>query len=980
MSEEPAHDERARFQRADRLFDDALDLEPSRRDAFILDKAGADLELLSDVRALLRAHERSADFMATPVASDPLLQRLQQVVGQPYRVRKRIASGGMASVYLADDVRHDRLVAIKVFQAAPDGPGTALRGGDRFSGEIRLMARLQHPHLLPLFDSGQGDGLAYYVMPFVDGETLRQRITRESPLPVDEALRIMHAVAGAIEHAHAAGVVHRDLKPENVLLRDGEPLVADFGIALADDGTGARVTRSGVIIGTPQYMSPEQATGEHDVDHRTDVYSLGAMLYELLVGDPPHVASSAQGILAKVRAERPTPVHLLRDTVSPALSLVIDRALAKRPADRYQSVAEFDQALRAARAGAARAGAARAGAVGEGAAGDEVAQTGSPSAARSRTPRWHVWAIAASLLGLVVLGGVWRFGRARETTGELAATSRFVVPPLPDAAIGRAPALTPDGLTLVYPGSAATGRRLFVRRVSELQARPLPNTEGALIAFVSPNGKSIGFIGSDDKLRRVSIDGGPVTVMAGVFRYADAVWADDRHVVVEGLGQYGLSYVASDGGALRPFTSLDTLRRDSGHMLPFVLPDHRTVLFTITRDVSGPFSDVGELAAARLDTASAAPAPITHLGVKGRRVIGFVDGWLLFTATSADALLAIRFDAQSLRVSGKPVRVLEHAGGGLEAATLASNGTLLYTRIIRRNAPVLVDSTGAAKPMLNDVTGNFMNPRLSPDGNRLLMQSTSPTGNDVVMYDLATRTPARLTSNGSAVGPAWEPDGRQLVFFSTAGARTAIWRGPIDGSAPAREVLASEGVFGVSVSRDGARLIFQRIVDGKWSVWHARAAGDSAPVPFVVESYDAFMPSLSPNGRWLAYAANQSGRYEIYVRPFPGPGTAVQVSQDGGAEPAWSADGTRLFFRGERRMYVATVQDRAGLTVLDRRTLFTDAFDGDMPMPHRNYDISRDGRHFVMIAAAPGVAPETIVVLNWLKEFRARLAAGAAAP
>lgn len=959
---------REQFRRADALFDAALDLDSSERVAYVNSAAANDDTLREKVIALLVAHDQSAEFLERPIAGDALMARLQTALGRNYHIRQRIAVGGMASVYLADDLRHERRVAIKVFvndSATNAATSDATKNAERFQSEIRVMARLQHPHLLPLFDSGAGAGLLYYAMPFVNGETLRDLLRRQSPLPVDEALRLTHAIASAVQHAHDEGVVHRDLKPANILLRDGQPLVADFGIALLQSAQNdARVTQTGTLIGTAQYMSPEQATGEHTIDTRTDIYSLGAILYEMLTGDPPHVASTTQGVLAKVRAERPTAVHLLRDTIPLSVSLAVDRALAKRPADRFQSMREFEAALAAAANGTQHA--------------HVPSATKNAKLGGIRPPKRAHTAIAVAVLLLASAATFYvRNQRAGTAAQSATAASRFIVAPLADAAIGRSPSITPDGAALVYPGSAQTGRRLFVRNVNELAARALPGTEGALNAFVSPDGKWIGFITSDDKLQKVAMDGGAPTGLVGVFRYSDGVWAGNDRIIISGYGQQGLSWTSSSGGALHTLTKLDTARRESDHAKPFVLPDQRTVVFVIARNRTGPGPTAGELAVVSLDTAAMSPAPVARLGVQSRGAVAFVDGWLLYVAADGGGIMAIRFDATSRTTSGEPVRVLEQADGGVRVASLAANGTLLYTRALDVNAAVLVDSTGDAKPLFSNVTGSFMNPRLSPDGTRLAIQVTTKSGNDVWVYDVATGTPLHVTSSGSAVGPTWSADGKSVLFFSTQGGIDAAWRADLDGNSAPERVIASSGLFALSTAKDGRELLYQRMIGGVWSVWHAdignRVDSNRVANAVIKEKYDAFMPSLSPDGKWLAYATNESGRYEIYVRPFPGPGAAVQVSQGGGTEPSWSRDGNKVYYRGERRMYVASITTGAGVSITNRRVLFTDAFDGDMPMPHRNYDLTHDGK-FIMIAANTGDAPQTIVVLNWLQELRAKLA------
>ncbi|MEO7363487.1 MAG: hypothetical protein ABI120_24345, partial [Gemmatimonadaceae bacterium] len=587
-------------------------------------------------------------------------------------------------------------------------------------------------------------------------------------------------------------------------------------------------------------------------------------------------------------------------------------------------------------------------------------------------PSWKRRAIA---IGAAVVVGVVTLSAINNRRVVAPATSRFVVAPATNAAAGRAPTITPDGASLVYPGSAETNRRIFVRNVNELVAHEVPGTHGVLNTFVSPDGKWIGFITDDDKLQRVSVNGGMPTVLAGVFRYGDATWIGNEHIATTTYGEHGLSMLSVNGGGLHPLTRLDTLRHDSGHGRPFVLPGERALVFLIAHDRSGPGPEPGELAVVTLDTTSTNAQPFVRLGVQSLGAVGYVDGWLVHVAPDGSGLLAVRFNAAEGRVHGEPIRVLEQTDGGIDVATIASNGTLLYTRTRDANMPLIVDSAGNAKPLMRAVSGVFMSPRLSPDGKRVALQVTTTKGNDIWIYDLATSTPLHITESGSAVGPTWTPDGKRVLFFSTKDGKDAAWSAASDGSSTPAPFLPSPGLLSLNVSANGSQLIFQRMTRGVWSLWYANMVGDVTPRVFVQEKYDAFMPSLSPDGHWIAYATNESGRYEIYVRPFPGPGAAVQISQTGGTEPAWSRDGRKLFFRGDRRMYEADISTTSGIVVSNSRMLFTDAFDGDMPMPHRNYDLTKDGRQFVMIGAAPESTVQTIVVLNWLGELRARLAA-----
>src|SRR5687768_7248625 len=361
------------------------------------------------------------------------LQNLTSALSGRYAVDREIGAGGMATVYLARDVRHERKVALKVLRPELG----AVLGVERFLAEIKVTANLQHPNLLPLFDSGEANGLLFYVMPFVEGETLRARLQRERQLPVDEAVRITLGIASALHYAHQHGVIHRDLKPENILLQAGQPVVADFGIALAvSNAGGTRVTQTGLSLGTPQYMSPEQATGDHTMDGRTDIYSLGAMLYEMLTGEPPHIGNSAQAIIARVLTDKPRSVRLVRDTVPVQIEAAIDKALAKLPADRFSSPNEFAEALQ----------------------GRMLLTSTATTAARA--PVQRAW--LPSLGALVVVAAVAAWGWLGRPEPAVAPTVRFelVFPEeggLETGATISSLELTPDGRRIVYTGQSPSG-------------------------------------------------------------------------------------------------------------------------------------------------------------------------------------------------------------------------------------------------------------------------------------------------------------------------------------------------------------------------------------------------------------------------------------------------------------------------------------------------------------------------------------------
>jgi serine/threonine protein kinase len=981
----------ARWSEMRPIVEATLLLSQASRAAFLDAACATDAALRNDVMKLVEACEvaQAGDFMAeaaaafaaplvAEMANSPQGQRssprvdaalrasLQAALAGHYDIQRELGRGGMATVYLAHDHKHDRLVAIKLLEPAV---ADAL-GSERFLAEIRVTANLHHPHLLPLFDSGDANGLLYYVMPYVEGASLRERLRREQQLPVEEAVQLAIGVAGALDYAHRHGVIHRDLKPENILLHDGQPLVADFGIALAaSNAGGVRLTQRGLSLGTPQYMSPEQALVDQAIDGRSDIYSLACVLYEALSGDPPHTGSTVQAVLAKVLAEPARNVRIVRPTVPLHVAATLDRALSKIPADRFQTARAFADAL--AHPDAFDASSLR----------QSQTRVNEPGQSANVRVPWRdpllLGLAAAALIGIGAAAWLYASGSGQATPQA----SRFMLNALGDAPRDNAPTITPDGHSLVYAasdsvsnpaGSSSASRAVWVRQLSELRARRLEGTEGATSVFVSPDGAWIGFFTADDRIKKVALRGGQPIVITGAFRFSRARWAPSGAIVTDSYGRRGLAWIPDSGGVLRPLTRIDGSSGESAHMAPFVLPDGKSVIFTIERQRGGPAPLLGELAVVSFDAANGNPLPRTLLGVHGRQAVAFVNGWLLYTGSDGNSIMAIRYDDNARRTVGKANVVLQDADGRLDGVAVANDGTLLYTRSTTTNAPMLVDGAGVATPVLGDVRGEFMNPRLSPNGRQLAVQATSPQGSDIWIYEIASRTPTRLTVSGNAFGPAWTPDGRRIIFLSTQGGRSAFWRQVVDGSAPAEKLVEADGMFAGTMTPDGQTLLFQRQVGNSTGIWSASVNGDRTPRPLVKDQFDDYMPAISPDGKWLAYVSNASGRYEVYVRPYVGTGAPVQVSELGGTEPVWSPDGSRLVYRGERRFLAVTVSTAPTFAVKSRERLFADSFLGEMP--HSNFDITRDGKGVVTIASRTEGGQETIIVLNWLTELRRRLA------
>jgi eukaryotic-like serine/threonine-protein kinase len=868
------------------------------------------------------------------------LDRLTEALADRYRIERELGAGGMATVYLARDLKHDRDVAIKVLKPELG----AVLGVERFLSEIKVTANLQHPNLLPLFESGETEGLLFYVMPFIAGETLRARLERERQLPVDEVVRLSVAIAQALDFAHRRGVIHRDLKPENILLADGQPLVADFGIALAVSMAGGqRVTQTGLSLGTPQYMSPEQATGERTVDARTDIYSLGAMTYEMLAGEPPHTGPTAQAIIAKLVTEDVRPLTVLRRSVPPAVDAAVRHALEKLAADRFATAGEFAQALQGKGDAAALARYLPAAPV-----------AAAPSMTRGRTLREAAaWAVAAA----AVAGFTWTRMRTPAMPDTPVIRTTIATPANELVMVGGFPiALSPQGDKLAYVTSSVTGYRTVVQRVSDLRTRVVL-AEGSLknLAF-SPNGSEVAY--SDGfEIRRVSAEGGPSRMVANSDKRQmfGMVWAPDGSLIV-GTND-GLYRVPAAGGSLTRIGDAAAVKEARD---PALLPDGQTALVTSGLDKS--------LVAIDLTSGD-----VTDIGVAGT-ALGIVEGALTYLSTTSD-LMAVPFDVQTRKVRGEAV-VLERSIYGVG---LSTSGTLAYRPVAGQSQLVLAG--GGTEQVIRADLADYETPRFSPDGRRIVVSIVTAGGVDIWVQDLSNGTFTRLVTSGFNRAPEWSPDGKRVLFKSTTydgrsgglANRTPILWMPVDGSARADTLFVAPAEVNEAILSPDARwLVLRTAPVPKYprDIFAVDLTGDRTLQPMATGPSSETMPRISPNGKWLAYQSDQSGRSEVYVRPFPGAGARVQVSNNGGGEPMWDRTGTALFYIAPEGHTSVSVSAGADFSVGERTLVL--ATTNPAEPTHQSYDIAPDGRHFLLLRRSSDDS-RAIVVHNWRREVREKM-------
>jgi serine/threonine-protein kinase len=874
------------------------------------------------------------------------LERLKSALADRYTIERQIGAGGMADVYLTHDLRHNRKVAIKVMHRDL----AELVGVDRFLREIETTAKLQHPHILPLFDSGSIDGTVFYVMPYVEGESLRSRLKRETQLPIADALRITKEIATGLGYAHRHGVIHRDIKPDNVLFQDGEAVLADFGISLpkSDNHSTTRLTQAGVSLGTPAYMSPEQVTGQ-DVDRRSDIYSLGAVAYEMLAGQPPFTGNSVQTVLSRVISEDPRPVRDHRRSVPPHVAGAIGKALEKLPADRWQTATEFVDAL----------------------TGRDVHVVD-----RLAPSKWTLipWVLAAALA--IALGWVGLLTQRAEVPSS--GVTRFFV----DFDKGMVPSYTP------IVRLSADGRQLFLSAMVDRREEVLRHVfdrvgmqvvEGAgqgeqgtgnSRAFVSPDGRWVAYA-RQKRLWKVPVEGGTAIDLARA-DWAGGSWGRNGKLLYTQAYNTGLWSVSEGGGDERELTKPDASKAELGHWWPQILPDGDHVLFTAYRV---PI----ENATIELLTISTGERKVLLTG----GVYGFYvpSGHLLFAV--GETIRAVPFDLDRLEVRGLPVSVVDDVAmnltDGAAAFDVSDTGTLAYLPVdsyISDTEVVLVDRSGKESLALPR-PDRYSNPRLSPDGRRVSVDIRSANSmGDVWVFEIGRSGGTRISAEGGReFGAEWTPDGKQLIFSSER-PFFDLYRRAADATQPAEALLtASYDHYTGSVSRDGKLFAFSVAVPGG-EIWTVPLQGPPTPAKYFANGFNLGHPTLSPDGRWMAYDSDESGQgVDVFIQSFPDPKLKrVKVSPAHGSEPMWTQGGRELVYREGDKVMAVSIDLATGASG-PPQVLFSGPYPDNPGWTRpRSFDVTPDGQRF-LLTKLPGerLQPRIMVVLNWFEELRARV-------
>ncbi|HET9132826.1 MAG TPA: protein kinase [Gemmatimonadales bacterium] len=824
------------------------------------------------------------------------LDRLRTALADRYTIARELGAGGMATVYLARDLKHERDVAIKVLRPEL----AAVIGAERFLSEIKTTAALQHPHILPLFDSGTVEVAGpshdprptthlYYVMPFIDGETLRDRLTREKQLPIAEAVRIAREVASALDYAHRRGVIHRDIKPENILLHEGQALVADFGIALAaSKAGGTRMTETGMSLGTPHYMSPEQAMGEREITARSDVYALGAVTYEMLIGDPPFTGSTAQAIVAKVLTEQPAALSRVRNTIPEAIEDAVVTALAKLPADRFASAAEFAAAL--------------------------TGGTGTRSAARTvhrgGTGRWRT---ASIVLGATTVGAAALAAWALLRTPAVAGPSIYDVA-TPDSArialvnnasrnatygaVSRNVAIAADGSFLVYAAlqGDSTGL-LWYRSLLTDETRPLPGTSGASSPRISPDGAHVAYFGTSDVMV-AAIAGGEPRPLAPILDGRTLDWLSATDVVALGSDGDRATWMSLGGGEPRSRTIVRCPLGNWAARANALLCSFNSSARLINLETDSTY----DIRTTQPDGTPGGPIAGTEFRL--------VDGTYLVFLTPDGMLSAARYDPAT-RTAGRVIPLV--AGVRREAIgqaqfDIAANGTLVFAPGIDAAVGNLVRRTpGAPAVALPIDAANIQRYTVSRDGRWLAAVVFGPALNELRIYDLRTGQHTVWLRAETIRHPMWSPDGETILVATRTANEWALLRGaPGSGNAP--DTLARYAADGVAFDPIGYPSDSIAIAQEWLGAFVVRFDPRAATATMDTVLVGARFASVSPTERLVTYQSMDGSR--IMVTTFPTPTRRWQLASQG-VEPLWIDPATVLFRQGAS-WYAATVNPATG--------------------------------------------------------------------
>jgi len=876
----------------------------------------------------------------------------------PYEILDALGAGGMGEVYRAKDTRLDRTVAIKVL---PDELSKNPEIRTRFEREARAASSLNHPNICALYDVGHQDGVDFLVMEYLEGENLAARINRGA-LPAEELLRIAIQIADALDRAHRQGLIHRDLKPANVMLTKSGAKLLDFGLArgtglaanlseMSRSPTMSRpLTAEGTIVGTFQYIAPEVLEGA-EADARSDIFAFGATLFEMATGKRAFEGKSQASVIAAILERVPPPISTIQPLAPPALERLTQQCLAKDPDERRQSMHDVLLELKWIAEGGSRAG------------------IPSVVGAKRRGSATLAWALAGAATLLALALG-WR---ALTNRPAPPATVRFEAAAPKGIVDISTPKISPDGRVLAFQAKDSTGTNMiWVRPLDSVKSLPLLGTEGTRRPFWSADSRFIGYF-AGGKLRRIPAAGGPPQTVCDAASGADGTWNRDGVVLFDGTSADSIRRVPADGGVPTPASFIDRSNGETGHAWPQFLPDGKHFLYlALGAKPESTWIKVGSL--------DSKESKVVAMGTFSR--VEYADpGYLIFCTDRA--LRAQAFDTRAFKLKGEPFPVsdeifFDQGGAGNADFSASRNGVLAYRggSVEAGRRLVWIDRTGHERGAVGP-SADYGDFALSPDGTRAVTAIGSWSGTrNLWLLDCIRGISTRFTFDATIQGwPVWSPDGSQIAFAAQKGGTFVVSKKRADGVGDPEEISQqAQGAGPWDWSSDGKYIAC--MVNGVTTAWDITVVpteGDHTPIPFATSKAAELAPKFSPNGKWIAYCSSESGRPEIYVRPFPGPGGKWQISAEGGMFPTWRRDGKELFFLAlDGTMMAVDITAGTAIQTGMPRALFR----GDPPEPQINgpcYAVSADGQRFLIRKLLPGLTvPPTTVVLNWTAGYKAK--------
>jgi Tol biopolymer transport system component len=872
----------------------------------------------------------------------------------PYEIVAPIGAGGMGEVYRARDTRLERDVAIKVLSTHLS---TSEEVRQRFEREAKTISKFSHPHICSLYDIGREGETDFLVMELLEGESLADRLGRAA-LPNDQVLRYGIEIADALDKAHRQGIVHRDLKPGNVMLTKTGVKLLDFGLAKPLASAGARpvsgasvmateaqvsqpLTERGTILGTFQYMAPEQLEGG-EADARSDIFAFGAVLYEMATGRKAFTGKSQASLISSIMREDPAPISSIAPMVPPALNRVVRTCLAKDPEDRFQTAHDVKLQLQWVQEGGSEAG------------------VPAPVVARRKNREKLAWIVAALAIAAAALATFGWMRRAPQPPRLV----RFEVAIPPNVIAIDAPKISPDGKMLAFNATDSNGKtQIWLRPLNALVAQPLAGTEGTRRPFWSPDSRFLAFM-AEGKLKKIDVTGGPPTKICDAPTAVDGSWSPEGVILLDGTGADPILRVPAAGGTPVVWVRAESSRKEVQVGWPEFLPDGRHFLYM----AANLKSEDGAYRIGSLDS------PETKALAPAQTMLAYAPpGYLLFVKDKT--LVAQPFDAKALKTTGEPVPLAEQIGTdtvGLARFSVSRDGVLAYRTGESGSRFIWTDRTGKELDTILE-KGEYEDPVLSPGGDQLTYDSADARSGkyDVWLRDIARGVNSRFTfESGNAISPVWTPRGDALIYASFRENGQGLYEKSTVGLGEEKLLARVEGLFfPTSVAPDGSALAYQvRPPDPKngFDIMILPLTPGAKPVAFRQTPFNEGSARFSPDGKLMAYVSNESGRNEVYVQAYPGPGRTWQISTAGGGDVHWRPDGKELFYRGLDQQMMAVEVSGSGATFqagIPKALFLMHLATG--PSTTR-YDVDRTGQKFLIASTLSREAMNpTTVVMNW---------------